>query len=216
MDSRELQLTYWSKATYRPPQHPVVAAYADPKVSFLQQRIPLAGQNVLDVGCGNGIFTIRLAKFARSVVGVDLSSHMLALNPHDRRIQGLATALPFGDRSFDLVFEANLLHHVVDPRQVLREMYRCSHRYVFLIEPNRWNPLMFGFGLLVKAERGLWRSSRRNVIRWVEQVGFRVKAVTTTGMISQNNTPEFLLPWLRRFDRETMLGEYIVLCAERP
>lgn len=214
--SNELQRSYWSKAEFRPPEHPVVAAYANPKIEFLQKQVPLADKSVLDVGCGNGIFTIRLAKVADKVVGVDLSSHMLTLNPHPRCVQSSATALPFGDRSFDVVFEANLLHHVDDPQKVLLELRRCSARYLMLIEPNRWNPLMFGFGLLVRAERGLLRSSRRTLVRLVETVGFRVKAVTTTGMISQNNTPSLLVPWLRRFDHETILGEYIVLCGERP
>jgi SAM-dependent methyltransferase len=150
------------------------------------------------------------------VVGLDLSPHMLALNPHPCRIQSSATVLPFGDRSFDVVFEANLLHHVDNPQKVLRELCRCSARYLMLIEPNRWNPLMLGFGLLVRAERGLLLSSRRTLVRLTEKVGFRVKAVVTTGMISQNNTPNFLIPWLKRFDRETILGEYVVLCGERP
>lgn len=211
----EVQRSYWSAAEFRPPDHPVVAAYANPKIEFLQKHVPLEAKRVLDVGCGNGIFTVPLAKAAGSVIGVDLSSHMLNLNPHPHCVQGSATVLPFADRSFDVVFEANLLHHVDDPSAALRELCRCSGRYLLMIEPNRWNPLMFGFGLLVKAERGLLRSSRSILVRLVEEVGFRVKAVTTTGMISQNNTPAFLVPWLKRFDREMTLGEYVVLCAER-
>ena len=84
-----------------------------------------------------------------------------------------------------------------------------------LVEPNRWNPLMFGLGLVDKAERGTLRSSRRGLLRQLELAGLRTIAVTTTGMISQNRTPGFLVPWLKRFDREMALGEYIVLCAER-
>jgi SAM-dependent methyltransferase len=212
---KDLQQEYWSRANFRSPEDPVVAAYANPKIEFLQKQVSFAGKSVLDAGCGNGIFTIRLAEVAARVVGTDLSTHMLRLNPHPCCIQSSAAALPFGDRSFDVVFEANLLHHVDDPEQVMRELCRCSARYLMLIEPNRWNPVMFGFGLVVSAERGTLRSSRRILVRLVEKVGFRVKAVTTTGMISQNNTPGFLVPWLKRFDGETRLGEYIVLCAER-
>jgi hypothetical protein len=36
------------------------------------------------------------------------------------------------------------------------------------------------------------------------------------GMISQNNTPGFLVPWLRRFDREMAWGEYLVAIGRRP
>src|SRR5207244_76169 len=133
---------YWSQASYRPPDHPVVAAYAEPKMEFIRKHIPLEGRNVLDVACGNGLFTVRLARTARSVVGVDLSAHMLASNPHPWRVQASAMALPCGDESFDVVFEANLLHHVDDPEQAVRELARCSRRHLALVEPNRWNPLM--------------------------------------------------------------------------
>jgi SAM-dependent methyltransferase len=211
----EVQRAYWSRAEFRDPDHPVVAAYAGPKVEFLDRQVPLAGRSVLDVGCGNGIFSVPLARRGARVVAADLSAHMLAANPHPARVRAAATALPFADRAFDVVFAANLLHHVDDVPSVLRELVRCSARHLMLIEPNRWNPLMFGFGLLVRAERGVLRSSRAGVTRWLRQAGVRVVAATTTGMISQNNTPAFLLPWLRRFDREFALGEYVVLCGER-
>jgi len=63
-----------------------------------------------------------------------------------RVVEGELTYLPFGDRSFDVVFEANLLHHVEDRTEVVREMARVSRRWVILIEPNRYNPLMLAFG----------------------------------------------------------------------
>jgi SAM-dependent methyltransferase len=212
----ELQGDYWSAAEFRPAEHPTVVAYAEPKVAFLDRQGPLTGRSVLDVGCGNGIFTLPLARIAAGVVGVDLHANMLRANPHPVRVQGSAFDLPFAEGAFEVVFAANLLHHVDQPQRVLAELCRCSSRQLMLVEPNRWNPLMLGFGLLVRAERGLLRSSRRALTRWVAAAGFRVTAAITCGMISQNNTPSFLVPWLKRFDGETWLGEYVVLCAERP
>ncbi len=211
----ETQRRYWAEASFRSPNDPVVAAYADPKIEFLDRHASLTNRRVLEVGCGNGTFTIRLAQRAAAVIGVELSPQMLAENPHKVGVLGTAEALPFADRSFDIVFAANLLHHVGNPRAVLDELRRCSGRYVMLVEPNRWNPLMFVFGLLVKAERGTLSSSRRQLLRLTREAGLNLVAVTTTGMISQNRTPAFLAPWLKRFDREMTLGEYIVICAER-
>src|SRR5262249_32065556 len=117
-------------------------AYADPKVDFIRTHIPLTG-DILDLACGNGIFTQRLACEGGTVTGLDFSAHLLKQNPHDRLTRGDATHLPFMDSTFDVVFEANLLHHVGNVPGVMREMRCVSKKYVVLLEPNRYNPLMF-------------------------------------------------------------------------
>src|SRR5438477_930567 len=40
---------------------------------------PRPGMTVLDVGCGNGAFSRRLAELGARVVGVDFSAHLLEL-----------------------------------------------------------------------------------------------------------------------------------------
>jgi SAM-dependent methyltransferase len=204
---------YFDTVTYRDALHPVVAAYADPKVAFIERHAPLRGK-ILDVGCGNGIFTVRFARNAM-VTGLDFSSALLRQNPHPRLIRGDATALPFADASFDCVFEANVLHHVRERESVVREMARTSRRYVVLLEPNRYNPLMFAFSVVVREEIGGLRSCVSLLRKELRACGLRVVAETTTGMISQNNTPAFLLPALRKFDRQIWWGEYVLLIAEK-
>lgn len=92
------------------------------------------GQRVLDVACGTGIVarTVadRLAGDGR-VVGVDLNEAMLAVA---RRVcpdlawqQGDATALPFPDRSFDVVLCQMALMFFPDRTAALREMARVTH-----------------------------------------------------------------------------------------
>ena len=127
----------------------------------------------------------------------------------------MPTFCHFPTSPFDVVFEANLLHHVTDPAAVIEQMKRVSCRYVVFVEPNRLNPLMFLFSLAVSAERGVLRSSERALKDLVERCGLRFRSALTTGMISQNNTPGFLVPWLKRFDRQIWWGEYTVLVAEK-
>src|SRR5262245_52157821 len=211
---KRLQLEYFSGVKYRDPNDPVVSAYADPKVDFIRQHVSLEGL-VLDLGCGNGAFTERLARGGAVVTGLDFSPYLLSQNANHRLVCGDATCLPFPDASFDLVFEANLLHHVQDPTVVLREMNRVTRKYVVVLEPNRYNPLMFAFSIVVRAERGgLWSCTKR-LQRDLNGVGLRPLAALTTGMISQNNTPEVLVAILRRFDRQIWWGEYIVLIAQK-
>ena len=213
-DSADLQSDYFNQVLYRGPLHKAIAAYADPKLDFIRSHVPMKGQ-ILDVGCGNGIFTIRFAREGGSVVGLDFSAYLLHQNPHTGLVCGDATVLPFRDQSFDVVFEANVLHHVPDREQVIREMGRVSRKYVLLLEPNRYNPLMAGFALVVRAERGGLKSCTSRLRTELQHSGLAVIASLTTGMISQNNTPEGLIPFLRRFDRPIWWGEYIVMIAEK-
>jgi SAM-dependent methyltransferase len=209
-----LQQEYFSAVNYRSPDHPVVSAYADPKIDFIRTHAPLTG-SILDLGCGNGIFTQRLSRDGAKVTGLDFSTYLLNQNPHRVLVCGDAPALPFRDASFDLVFEANLLHHVTDNSAVIAEMRRVSRRYVVLLEPNRYNPLMFAFSVVVPAERGGLKSTMKRLRYELDRAGLHPLACLTTGMISQNNTPQMLLSFLRRFDRQIWWGEYIIVVAEK-
>jgi SAM-dependent methyltransferase len=209
-----LQAEYFNSVAYRDPMHPAVKAYADPKLRFIQQYVPLQGP-ILDVGCGNGIFTLRLAQGGAQVTGLDFSRSLLRQNRHSRLTCGDATRLPFADESFEATFEANVLHHVPDREAVVREMARTSRRFVIILEPNRCNPLMFAFSIAVRAERGGVKSSMARLQQEVHRCGLRVVAKITTGMISQNNTPVSLVPFLKRFDGPIWWGEYHLLVAEK-
>jgi SAM-dependent methyltransferase len=213
-DPTFLQSEYFGRIEYRGAFDPVVSAYAEPKVEFIKRHAPIEGK-ILDVGCGNGIFTARFAAAGASVIGVDFSSHLLNQNPHRRLICGDATALPFGDSNFDMVFEANVLHHVPERQRVIGEMKRVSRKYVVLLEPNRYNPLMLAFSILVRAERGGLKSSAKSLEQDLRGCGLRVVSTCTTGMISQNNTPAILIPFLRRFDHQIWWGEYVVIVAKK-
>jgi len=208
---------YFENAKYRLPQDPVIEAYVRPKLAYINSVVSLGKEtSLLDVGCGNGVFTYYFEQVCGFVSGLDNSRNMLTENPCRRVVQGGATELPFRDSSFDVVFEANVLHHVEDRPKVVRDMARVSRRWVVLIEPNRYNPIMFAFGLLVPEERGLLTSTKLSNLALLREVGLQPVSSMTTGLISQNNTPVAFLPFLKLFDREIWYGEYVVLIAEKP
>jgi 2-polyprenyl-3-methyl-5-hydroxy-6-metoxy-1,4-benzoquinol methylase len=209
--------SYWRKVRYRGPDHPVVAAYVRPKLDAIERVLPLRGLAVLDVGCGPGLFSKHIAARGAGVFGVDASEGMV----ERARREGVAAEvgdaenLRFSDGEFDVAFEANVLHHAGDPVKVVREMARVSRTAVCVVEPNRLNPVMFWFSVLVGAERGGLRSSKRNIVRLLDAARLRVELFETTGMISQNNTPAFLVPALSVFDFDFPLGEYHVAVARK-
>ena len=90
-----------------------------------------AGGSALDVACGSGKLTARLARIAGPngrVVGMDFSPEMLAIARHDHPgiefVEGDALNLPFDDASFDATTIAFGLRNLSDPVRGLREMLR--------------------------------------------------------------------------------------------
>jgi len=98
---------------------------------LLTQMGELRGRRVLDLGSGAGEAAVYFARLEAEVVATDLSSKMLevlkkAATLHGtcvKIIVGSAQDLPFASDSFDIVYAANLLHHV-DIEQCLDEVRR--------------------------------------------------------------------------------------------
>jgi ubiquinone/menaquinone biosynthesis C-methylase UbiE len=93
------------------------------------------GLRVLDVGCGTGRHTIRLAQSGSEVIGLDFSEGMLAKAREKagtgaaRFIQhDIATRLPFDPGTFDRVLCCLALDHVVDLRGFFSELRRVCRR----------------------------------------------------------------------------------------
>jgi SAM-dependent methyltransferase len=87
------------------------------------------GSHVLEAGCGTGNYVVALQEATGAACfGVDPSEEMLAVarsrSGHVEFTLGTAERLPFADRSFDLVFSVDVIHHVVDRPGALREAFR--------------------------------------------------------------------------------------------
>lgn len=84
-----------------------------------------AGDRVLDVGCGNGVYLRALAERRVRATGCDLSPGMLdAARPAPRLVNADATALPFARDAFDVVLAPHMLYHVPDRRGAADELRR--------------------------------------------------------------------------------------------
>ena len=111
------------------------AAMAAEALALLQFS---GGEQVLDVGCGNGTITAEIARRVPSgtVVGVDPSRDMIAYarehfgaatHPNLRFDEGDARTLPFHD-AFDRIVSFNALHWVPDQDAALRSIRRAMKR----------------------------------------------------------------------------------------
>jgi len=100
------------------------------------------GRDVLECGTGTGLLLERIAGFARSAKGIDLSPRML----EKARRRGLdvreasVTAIPFGDESFDVTCAFKVLAHVPEIGRALAEMARVT-RAGGVVLAEFYNPL---------------------------------------------------------------------------
>lgn len=84
------------------------------------------GESILDLGCGDGQLTRRIAVTGARVLGVDASAEMISA-AQARGIQAElagAESLPFGIETFDAVFSNAALHWVRDQDAMMAQVHR--------------------------------------------------------------------------------------------
>ncbi|WP_420136258.1 class I SAM-dependent methyltransferase [Sphingomonas sp.] len=100
-----------------------VPALGAPVLALLDPR---PGEHILDLGCGDGILTIKIVEAGATVVGVDASDDMIAAAQArglDARIAN-GEALTF-DPEFDAVFSNAALHWMLDGNAVAQGVFRA-------------------------------------------------------------------------------------------
>jgi len=125
--------------------------------------------SVLDVGTGTGLFAESFSGRGLEVSGVDANPEMLVaarqFAPKGDFREGIAEALPYKDKSFDLVFLGLLLHESDEPLKVLQEVWRVARKRVCILEwPYQEQP--FGPPLA-------HRLSPEDLAGWFRKVRFR-------------------------------------------
>ncbi len=176
------------------------------------------GLSVLDVGCGSGWFSRRFATEGCTVTGLDPDPAMLAYARSQlgavRYVCGRMEALPFPDRSFDIVNAVTSLCFVSDQCAALSEMARVARRAVVLGLLHRRSLLY-----LLKRERGAYRGAH-----WHTRTEARALTACLDGRAAEIRL-ESLLVWpggpaagrvLERMPFATRFGAFlaVALCPD--
>lgn len=101
--------------------------------------------SILDIGSGTGrtIAYIKEKQPEVTIIGIEPVQELREAGysqgiPRDSLIEGDATQLKFSDRSFDLVCEFGVLHHVRNPERVISEMLRVADKAIFISDSNNF------------------------------------------------------------------------------
>jgi trans-aconitate methyltransferase len=108
--------SYAENAGFVPALGHAVLALLDPK----------PGERILDLGCGDGVLTEKIAAAGSSVTGVDASAEMIAA----AKARGLTAQVMDGqalifNAEFDAVFSNAALHWMLNPEPVVAGVYRA-------------------------------------------------------------------------------------------
>ncbi|MGA7937617.1 MAG: class I SAM-dependent methyltransferase [Kovacikia sp.] len=107
------------------------------------------GMQVMDCGCGSGVFTKLLKDFGFVASGLDLSQGLIdlagRLYPDIKFMVGDIEQLPLESESLDAVLLSGIIHHLPDPAKCAEEVYRVLKPGGSFVafDPNRRNPFMW-------------------------------------------------------------------------
>ena len=96
--------------------------------SLVELLAPRSGERILDLGCGPGQLTNKIAEHGATVVGLDSSPEMIGQArqnfPKLHFVLRNATALEFEDE-FDAIFSNAALHWILDAEALAKGMFRA-------------------------------------------------------------------------------------------
>ena len=130
------------------------------RFTYFDAKVAWRGKTVLDLGCAGGFMSEALDDRGAVVTGIDPAEDAIAAacahaGSGGRRIRydvGVGEALPYGDASFDAVVCVDVLEHVADLAQVIREIARVlKPGGVFCFDTINRNPLA-SFAVVTMAE----------------------------------------------------------------
>jgi ubiquinone/menaquinone biosynthesis C-methylase UbiE len=152
------------------------------------------GDSVLDLGCGDGIKTSRIAKKGFKVVGIDTSR--TAIDKAKQNFQDLTFVvkdvvdenLPFGTNTFDAVTAISLLEYIKNKKEFLKEVKRVlkSNGILITITPNSKSPtIKFAWGFLIPVFETLKKEYKQpyypfrkeDLIEPAKNMGFKVEKI---------------------------------------
>ena len=150
----DLAFRWWDKDSEFKPLHDINPL----RLNFIDERVPLLGKKVLDIGCGGGILSESMVQKGATVKGIDLGKAPLSVARLHSKESGLnidyemisAEALAQREPAkYDVVTCLEMLEHVPDPQSIVKACSQLVKQNgdVFFSTINR-NPKSYLFAII--------------------------------------------------------------------
>jgi 2-polyprenyl-3-methyl-5-hydroxy-6-metoxy-1,4-benzoquinol methylase len=164
----------------------------------------LHGKRILDLGCGDGTYSLELVKRgAAALVGIDPSEAAVAAASAKAKEAGLEDKMKFitGNiyelslsEKFDCIVLRGVLHHLPDAGRALQAVASLADN-VLLMEPNGTNPVL---KIIEKTSRYHIEHEEqsftlRTITKWLNNAGFPFVRCDHTNLV-----PMFCPDWMAR------------------
>jgi ubiquinone/menaquinone biosynthesis C-methylase UbiE len=192
---------------------------------------------ILDIGCGPGTITADLAALVPNgqVTGLEYAPDVLeqARNTAEKRglrnirfVVGDVHAIDYPDGTFDVVHAHQVLQHVGDPVQALREMRRVTKSGGIVAARDSdyaamtWYPEVEGMSewqdlyLRVARSNGGEPNAGRRLHAWAKQAGFNSSSITASATAWCYQSPEERAWWSGLWADRTVASSFARLATE--
>jgi 2-polyprenyl-3-methyl-5-hydroxy-6-metoxy-1,4-benzoquinol methylase len=145
--------------------------------------------NMLDVGCGPGLFLIEAKKRGWEVYGTEFTDNQLAYL-HDKGIntlKGKLTNDSFEDELFDVIISSEVIEHINNPLEEMKHFHRLLRKggLVYITTPN-FNAierfLLKGDYAIIEYPEHLCYYTPKTIDLLLTNNGFNKLKITTTGV----------------------------------
>jgi ubiquinone/menaquinone biosynthesis C-methylase UbiE len=179
------------------------------------------GEIILDVGCGTGNHLLFFGAKGMKTIGIDISLPMLRvaqkkLGQSNLFCMGKAEALPFKEKSFDIISLITTLEFVEDPLRALQEAIRVSKDKILLGVLNKYSLTSIGRRMKGIFHPSIYNEAKFYSIWELKKLLTRVSPRTNMRWGSVLVLPLGLQQWLGEIERilsfrKSPLGAFLVV-----
>jgi 2-polyprenyl-3-methyl-5-hydroxy-6-metoxy-1,4-benzoquinol methylase len=154
--------------------------------------------SIFDAGCGEG-FTLEFLRkqgIGQKYEGIDFLKTAIEIgqkvHPKVKLVQASIYELPYKTNSFDVILCTEVLEHLENPQEAVKELFRVSKKYVLASVPNE--PIFMGSNFLRGKNWSRFGNDIEHINHWTF-FGFENFVKKNAGVKTKIISRKYPFPW---------------------